>query len=60
MWRTECGDRILEGVEAVVFAEALWDLIEEANLSQPDDYHLGVNAFDVLTTAYRVNNYTVT
>ena len=55
MWRTECGDRILEGSEGIVFAEALWDLIEEANLIELDDYHLGVNAFDVLTYGQKIS-----
>jgi len=25
MWHTNCGDRTLEGAEASLFAEALWD-----------------------------------
>jgi len=25
MWHTNCGDRILEGAEAGLFAETLWD-----------------------------------
>ena len=30
MWRTGCGERTLEGAEAVVFAEALMSLLDEA------------------------------
>jgi len=30
MWRTGCGERTLEGAEAVVFAEALLSLLDEA------------------------------
>ncbi|MHC4596945.1 MAG: hypothetical protein ACYS19_18605 [Planctomycetota bacterium] len=28
MWRTQCGDRILEGAEAKVFVEALSSLLD--------------------------------
>ncbi|MHC4677473.1 MAG: hypothetical protein ACYTEK_02140 [Planctomycetota bacterium] len=30
MWRTQYGDRTLQGAEAIVFAEALWSLPDEA------------------------------
>jgi hypothetical protein len=29
MWRTSCGDRVLSGAEAKVFAEALLNLLDE-------------------------------
>jgi len=49
MWRTECGDRILEGAEAIVFAETLLSLLDDAIMGQFDDYELGVACFDNLT-----------
>ena len=42
------GERRLEGAEAKVFGEALWDLLDEANLSQFDDYDTGVKVFDIV------------
>jgi len=55
MWWTSCGERTLEGAEAKVFAEALWDLLEESNLSESDDYDLGINSFDRLTYGQKVS-----
>ena len=55
MWWTSNGERILEGAEAKVFAEALWDLLDESNLNEFDDYHLGVKAFDQLTYGQKVS-----
>lgn len=34
MWWTSCGERTLEGAEAKIFAEALWDLLDQSNLSE--------------------------
>lgn len=49
MWWTPEGDRALGGLERSLFAECLWDLIEEVNLSEREDYELGVKVFDSLT-----------
>ena len=40
MWRTSSGERTLKGAEAKVFAEALWEFIDETNLGPDDDYVL--------------------
>jgi hypothetical protein len=42
MWRTECGERILEGAEAILFAEALSSLLNEAISGTLDDYEFGI------------------
>ena len=55
MWWTSCGERTLEGAEAKVFAEALWDMLDESNLSEFDDYDLGIHAFDGLTYGQKVS-----
>jgi hypothetical protein len=55
MWWTSCGERTLEGAEAKVFAEALWDIVDEADLTEFDDYDLGVSAFDRLTYGQKVS-----
>ena len=55
MWRTECGERILEGAEAIVFAETLSSLLDEAILGQLDDYELGIECFDNLTIGQRIS-----
>jgi hypothetical protein len=39
-------ERILNGAEAIVFAEALLVLLDEAILGQFDDYQLDVDCFD--------------
>ena len=51
MWRTQYGDRILEGAEAKVFAEALLNLLDEVILCDFDDYELGILCFDTLSLA---------
>ena len=55
MWRTGCGERTLEGVEAEVFAEALLSLLDEAVQDQFDDYQLGINCFDNLTYGQQIS-----
>jgi len=42
MWRTQYGERTLEGAEAKVFAEALLNLLDEVTLCDFDDYELGM------------------
>jgi len=55
MWRTECGERILKGAEARVFAEALSGLLDAAIMGTLDDYELGVRCFDDLTFGQRIS-----
>jgi len=55
MWRTSEGERILQGAEALLFAEALWDLIDETNLSDDNDYVLGIHSFDRLTYGQKIS-----
>jgi len=55
MWRTSSGERTLEGAEAKVFAEVLWDFLDEINLGPDDDYILGVNVFDRLTYGQKIS-----
>jgi len=55
MWRTECGERILEGAEAIVFAESLSSLLDEAIMGTLDDYDLGIECFDNLTFGQRIS-----
>ena len=55
MWRTECGERILEGAEAIVFAETLSTLLDDAILSKFEDCELGVTCFDNLTYGQKVS-----
>ncbi len=54
MWRTQYGDRILEGAEAKVFAEALSSLLDEAIMDTLDDYELSIECFDSLTYGQRI------
>ncbi len=54
MWRTQYGDRALEGAEAKVFAEALLSLLDEAVMGTLDDYELGIEVFDNLTFGQRI------
>jgi len=49
MWQTQEGDRALVGLEGRLFADGLWDLIEDRNLSKWEDYELGIRIFDSLT-----------
>ncbi len=55
MWRTGYGERTLQGAEAVVFAEALLSLLDEAVQDQFDDYQLGINCFDNLTYGQQIS-----
>jgi hypothetical protein len=55
MWRTECGERILEGAEARVFAEALSGLLDEAIMGTLEDYELGIRCFDDLTFGQKIS-----
>ena len=34
MWHTNCGYRTLEGAEARLFAEALWDFVSELEVDE--------------------------
>lgn len=55
MWRRQYGDRILEGAEAKVFAEALLNLLDEVTLCDFDDYELGIKCFDTLTFGQKIS-----
>jgi len=55
MWRTDRGERILEGAEAIVFAEALSTLLDYAITDQFDDYESGVACFDNLTYGQKIS-----
>ena len=48
MWRTENGERILEGVEAKLFAETLLSLLDELFLNELDDYFLGIGSEETI------------
>jgi hypothetical protein len=54
MWRTNIGERTLEGVEARLFADCLWDLLEDHNLSESNDYELGIRVFDGLSYPQKI------
>ena len=54
MWRTENEERILEGVEAKLFAETLLSLLDEPFLNELDEYPLGIKAFDNLTYGQKI------
>ncbi len=47
MWHTNCGDRTLEGAEARLFAEALWDFVSELEVDE-GGYDVGLDVFDRL------------
>jgi hypothetical protein len=60
MWRTERGDRILEGAEAKLFAETLLSLLDWAVTGRIDYFESGVETFDILTFGQRISALTVT
>jgi hypothetical protein len=47
MWHTNCGDRTLEGVEARLLAETLWDFVSELEVNE-GDYNVSADVFDRL------------
>ena len=53
MWHTDCGDRTLEGAEARLFAETLWDFVQELEVDE-GDYDVGLEVFDRLTYGQKV------
>ena len=55
MWRTDRGERILNGAEAIVFAEALSALLDYAITDQFEDYESGVACFDNLTYGQKIS-----
>ncbi len=59
MWRTDRGERILKDAEAIVFAEALSGLLDEAISGTLDDYDLGIRCFDDLTFGQRISTLAV-
>ncbi len=54
MWHTNCGERTLEGAEARLFAEALWDFVSELEVEE-GDYDVGLEVFDRLTYGQKVS-----
>ncbi len=58
MWRTQYGDRTLAVAEAIVFAESLLNLPDEATLCDFDDYELGIKCFDTLTFGQKISALT--
>ena len=55
MWRTQYDDRIPDGAEAKIFAEALLNLLDEVTLCDFDDYDLGIKCFDTLTFGQNIS-----
>ena len=55
MWRTQCGERILKGAEARVFAESLSTLLDNAIMDQFEDYESDVACFDNLTYGQKIS-----
>ena len=55
MWRTECGDRILDSAEAILFAKALSSLLNEATMGTLDYYKFYIESFDNLTFGQRIS-----
>jgi len=54
MWHTNAGDRTLDGAEARLFAEALWDFVEKLELVE-GDYDVRLRVFDRLTYGQKVS-----
>jgi len=54
MWHTNCGDRTLDGAEARLFAEALWDFVCELEVDE-GNYDVGLEVFDRLTYGQKVS-----
>jgi hypothetical protein len=54
MWHTNSGDRTLEGAEAMLLAEALWDFVQEMEVDE-GDYDVGLDVFDRLTYGQKVS-----
>jgi len=54
MWRTQFGDRTLEGAEAILFAEALSYLLDEAISGTLEEYEFGIECFDNLTFGQKI------
>jgi len=59
VWRTECGDRILEGAEAILFTKALSSLLNEATMGTLDYYKFSIESFDNLTFGQRISVLTI-
>lgn len=59
MWRTQYGDRALEGAESEVFAEALSSLLDFAVAEELDYYDLGIESFDNLTFGQRISTLAI-
>ena len=54
MWHTNTGDRTLEGAEASLFAETLWDFLCELE-AESGDFDAGLRVFDCLTYGQKLS-----
>jgi len=54
MWHTDGGDRVLEGAEARLFAEVLWDFVTYLEVGE-GDYDVGIGVFDRLTYGQKIS-----
>ena len=54
MWRTQYGNRVLQGREAALFAESLLSLLDEYLIDQYEEYPVGIKAFDNLTYGQKI------
>ena len=54
MWHTNNGERTLEGAEAKLFAQTLWDFLCELEI-EDGDYDVGPRVFDSLTYGQKVS-----
>ncbi len=55
MWNTSIGKRTLKNAEAALFAEALHTLVDDSSVWDFEDYFMGVQAFDSLTSGQKVS-----
>ena len=54
MWHTNGGDRVLDGAEARLFAEALWGFVTDMEVNE-GDYDVGLTVFDRLTYGQKIS-----
>jgi hypothetical protein len=59
VWCTACGERTLEGAEAILFAETLLDIVDEIRLCRFYNYFTGVEVFDRLNYGQKIHVLTV-
>ena len=54
MWWTPNGERVLRGAEGYLFAECVYDLLQEYDLPEGVDYSVGVQVFDGLSDGQKI------